>query len=69
MTLHKKVRPPTRVFKKAKVHPSEKRGYAYSQDIQELAIENRQNSNNNDASIVQLGEARRIPLLELSIDG
>ena len=61
MTLHKKVRPPTRVFKKAKVHPSEKRGYAYSQDIRELAIENRQNGNDNDAGIVQLRGAKKYP--------
>ena len=42
MVVHQtSIRPPTRVFKQQKIHPSECRSFAYSQEMREQAIDNR----------------------------
>ena len=55
------IRPPSQVFKRQKIHPSECRSYAYSDDMRECAIQNRLNGTDQDAATLQLQIDKKYP--------
>ena len=59
--LDQQLHPPLQVFRHDIPHPSECRGFAYSQDMRELAVQNRLNGTDEDPAIRFLQDQHKYP--------
>ena len=59
--LDQQLRPPLQVFRLDIPHPSECRGFAYLQDMRELAVQNRLNGTDEDPAIRLLQDQHKYP--------